>query len=214
MDQALIGVVRKGFWRIVWLAAGLVLATTAGAATEGGKDRPTTALASFAGGCFWCVEEAFDRVEGVLSTTSGFMGGAVEGPSYEQVAAGGTGHREVVQVVYDPARVSYEQLLAHFWRNVDPTQKDGQFCDSGEQYRSEIFVHDDAQRHAALASRAALERDERFRGQIQTPITLASAFYPAAESHQDFHRRNFVQYSYYKAACGRSARLRFLWRDR
>lgn len=172
------------------------------------------AVATFAGGCFWCVEEAFDQIDGVLSTTSGFMGGKVENPSYEQVTSGATGHREVVRIIFDPARVSYEKLLDHFWRNVDPTQKNGQFCDSGEQYRSEIFVHDAVQKQAAEASRAKLRQVSRFAGDIATLITPASAFYPADEVHQDFHEKNFARYHYYKSACGRVARLRFLWRDR
>ena len=182
-------------------------------AVPSAKDAPP-AIATFAGGCFWCVEEAFDKVDGVLSTTSGFMGGTVADPSYEQVTSGATGHREVVRIAFDPERVSYEKLLDHFWRNVDPTQKSGQFCDSGEQYRSEIFVHDAAQKRAAEASRSRLNQDKRFAGDIQTLITPASAFYPAEEYHQNFHEKNFARYQYYKSACGRVARLRFLWRDR
>lgn len=172
------------------------------------------ALATFAGGCFWCVEEAFDKVDGVVSTTSGYMGGTVDLPSYEQVASGTTGHREVVQIQFDPTRVSYEALLSYFWRNIDPTQRDGQFCDSGLQYRSEIFYHDEPQRRAAEASLAELDQDSRFSGEIATLITPASTFYPADSTHQDYYRNNPVRYTYYKAACGRVARLRFLWRGR
>lgn len=178
-----------------------------------GRAAPQSA-ATFAGGCFWCVEEAFDKVDGVISTTSGFMGGTVVDPSYEQVTTGSTGHREVVRVVFDPTRVSYSRLLDVFWRNIDPTQANGQFCDNGLQYRSEIFFHDEGQRQAAEASREALDRDSRFTGDIKTLITAASPFYAAEEYHQNFHQKEFTRYNYYKAACGRVARLRFLWRDR
>lgn len=197
---------------LIALVAAVSIAPPVSWAQSGRADG--AAIATFAGGCFWCVEEAFDQVDGVLSTTSGFMGGKVANPSYEQVTSGATGHREVVRVAYDPERVSYERLLDTFWRNIDPTQKNGQFCDSGEQYRSEIFVHDEAQKRAADASLARLNQDSRFSGAIQTRITLASEFYPADDYHQDFHEKNFARYQYYKSACGRVARLRFLWRDR
>lgn len=172
------------------------------------------AVATFGGGCFWCVEEAFDKVDGVLSTTSGFMGGTLKNPSYDQVAAGATGHREVVRVVYDPARVSYEKLLDVFWRNVDPTQANGQFCDKGLAYRSEIFVHDEAQRRAAEAAKAKLEKSKPFAGEIRTLVTAAGEFYAAEEYHQDYYRKNPVRYRYYKTACGREARLRELWGEK
>jgi peptide-methionine (S)-S-oxide reductase len=192
----------------------LVAGTSLGSPAASPAPAAGQAVATFAGGCFWCVEEAFDKVEGVVSTTSGFMGGTVANPSYEQVTGGTTGHREVVRVVFDPGRVGYAHLLDTFWRNIDPTQADGQFCDHGLQYRSEIFYHDEGQRREAEASRAALNRDSRFKGGIRTLITPASAFHPAEEYHQDFHQKELVRYSYYKAACGRVARLRFLWRDR
>jgi peptide-methionine (S)-S-oxide reductase len=175
---------------------------------------PATAVATFAGGCFWCVEEAFDKVAGVLSTTSGFMGGTVRNPSYEQVVQGNTGHREVVRVVFDPARVSYEKLLDTFWRNIDPTQANGQFCDHGLSYRSEIFFHDEAQRLAAEASKAKLEREKPFSGDIKTVITAAGDFHAAEDYHQDYYLKNPLRYRYYKTACGREARLRFLWKSR
>lgn len=170
-----------------------------------------TAIATFAGGCFWCVEEVYDALPGVVSTTSGYMGGKKKHPTYEEVSAGVTGHTEVVQVVYDPAKVSYEKLLDAFWRNIDPTVKDRQFCDSGSQYRSEIFVHDDAQRKAAEASKAALEKSKPFKDPIVTPITNAAEFWPAEAYHQDYHQRNPVRYKYYKTGCGREARLKQLW---
>lgn len=190
------------------------LGRAAPATVKSAAPAASQSVATFAGGCFWCVEEAFDKVDGVISTTSGFMGGKVANPSYEQVTAGSTGHREVVRVVFDTSRVSYPRLLDVFWRNIDPTQAEGQFCDNGLQYRSEIFYHDAAQRQAAEASRAALDRDRRFSGDIKTVISAAGPFYAAEENHQDFHQKEFARYNYYKAACGRVARLRYLWRDR
>lgn len=171
-----------------------------------------TAVATFGGGCFWCVEEAFDKVAGVISTTSGYMGGHLKNPTYPQVSAGNTGHNEVVQVVYDPSKVSYTQLLDAFWRNIDPTQANGQFCDHGSQYRSEIFVHDEAQRKAAEASKAALQKNKPFAGDIRTLITRASEFYAAEEYHQDYYKKNPVRYNYYKTGCGRQARLQEVWK--
>jgi peptide-methionine (S)-S-oxide reductase len=194
------------------LAFGLVVAASlGGAADASAQSTAKPALATFAGGCFWCVEEAFDPVPGVISTTSGYMGGKKRNPSYEEVSAGVTGHTEVVQVAYDPAKVSYEKLLEVFWRNIDPTVKDRQFCDSGSQYRSEIFVHDDAQRKAAEASKAALEKSKPFKDPIVTPITTAAEFWPAEGYHQDYYQRNPVRYKYYKTGCGREARLKQLW---
>jgi peptide-methionine (S)-S-oxide reductase len=170
-----------------------------------------TAIATFAGGCFWCMEEAYDKVPGVVSTTSGYMGGKRRNPTYEEVSSGGTGHTEVVQVVYDPSKVSYEKLLDAFWHNIDPTVKNRQFCDSGSQYRAEIFVHNDEQRKAAEASKAAIEKTKPFKDPIVTPITAAGEFWPAEEYHQDYHQRNAVRYKYYKTGCGREARLKQLW---
>ena len=191
---------------VLGLVSALVLAAVASAQAPA---KPATA--TFAGGCFWCVEEAFDAVPGVVSTTSGYMGGKKRHPSYEEVSAGVTGHAEVVQVAYDPAKVSYDKLLEVFWRNIDPTVKDRQFCDGGSQYRSEIFVHDEAQRKAAEASKAALEKSKPFKDAIVTPITAASEFWPAEEYHQNYHQRNPVRYKYYKTGCGREARLKQLW---
>jgi peptide-methionine (S)-S-oxide reductase len=170
-----------------------------------------TAVATFAGGCFWCMEEVYDKVPGVVSTTSGYMGGKKRNPTYEEVSSGGTGHTEVVQVVYDPSKVSYEKLLDAFWRNIDPTVKDRQFCDSGSQYRAEIFVQGDEQRKAAEASKAAIEKAKPFKDAIVTPITAAGEFWPAEQYHQDYHQRNAVRYKYYKTGCGREARLKQLW---
>jgi peptide-methionine (S)-S-oxide reductase len=172
---------------------------------------PRVAVATFAGGCFWCMEPPFDRLDGVVSTISGYTGGTVQNPSYEQVSGGRTGHTEAVQVTYDPSRISYERLLEVFWLNIDPTVKDRQFCDIGSQYRAAIFVHGAEQRRLAEASKAALERDRPFKGAIVTEIADAGAFYPAEEYHQDYYRKNPVRYRYYRTGCGRDARLKELW---
>lgn len=169
------------------------------------------ATATFAGGCFWCVEADFDKVPGVISTTSGYIGGRSANPTYEQVSAGGTGHTEAVQVVFDPAKVSYEKLLTYFWRTIDPTVKDRQFCDTGSQYRTGIFVHDAEQKRLAEASKAALEKSKPFSAPIVTEITLAATFYPAEDYHQDYYLKNPVRYNYYRSGCGRDKRLKQLW---
>lgn len=192
------------------MAALLCLPLLAGA--QAAKPAPAQAVATFGGGCFWCVEEAFDKVPGVISTTSGYMGGQLKNPTYPQVSSGTTGHNEVVQVTYDPAKVTYAQLLDAFWRNIDPTQANGQFCDHGSQYRSEIFYHDDAQRKAAEASKAALQKNKPFAGEIRTLITRAAVFYAAEDYHQDYYKKNPVRYNYYKTSCGRQARLQEVWK--
>jgi peptide-methionine (S)-S-oxide reductase len=181
---------------------------------SGGEPGPGTARATFGGGCFWCMEPPFDVLEGVISTTSGYAGGRVKNPSYQEVSAGGTGHAEVVQVEYDPSVVSYQELLEVFWRNVDPTAKDRQFCDRGSQYRSAIFYHDEAQRAAAEQSRAELERTKPFRDPIVTEIVALKAFYPAEDYHQDYYRKNPLKYKYYRYGCGRDKRLDELWGSR
>jgi peptide-methionine (S)-S-oxide reductase len=170
-----------------------------------------TEKATFAAGCFWCTEEAFEKVPGVLSAVSGYTGGTVKGPSYEQVSTGRTGHTEAVEVTYDPAKVSYEKLLEVFWLNHDPTVKDRQFCDSGSQYRPEIFWHTEEQKRLAEASKAKWEKQKPFRQPILTPITKASAFYPAEDYHQDYYKKNALQYKFYVTGCGRYARLDSLW---
>ena len=175
---------------------------------------PGHAVATFAGGCFWCMEEAFDKVPGVAATVSGYMGGRTANPTYEQVTTGNTGHAEVVQVVYDPRKVTYEKLLESFWVNVDPTVKDRQFCDSGSQYRAAIFFHDDAQRRAAEASKARVESTKPFREPVVTGLEMAGTFYPAEEYHQDYYKKNPVRYNLYKNGCGRQARLKQLWGDK
>lgn len=170
-----------------------------------------TEKATFAGGCFWCVEADFDKVPGVLSTTSGYIGGHVANPTYRQVVAQRTGHAEAVEIVYDPARVSYAQLLARFWRSIDPTTVDRQFCDAGSPYRSAIFTHDAAQLAAARASLSALEKSKPFKEAIVTQIVPAGTFYPAEAYHQDYYQKNPQRYAYYRQGCGRDARLEQLW---
>lgn len=172
---------------------------------------PSRAVATFAGGCFWCVEAVFDGVPGVISTTSGYLGGRLKNPTYEQVSAGGTGHAEAVQVTYDPAKITYEKLLDLFWRNVDPLTANAQFCDVGSQYRAAIFYHTAEQRRLAEASKAAIEASRRFNRPIVTEVVAASAFYRAEEYHQNYHQKNPVRYRFYKYNCGRERRLRELW---
>ncbi|HXO40469.1 MAG TPA: peptide-methionine (S)-S-oxide reductase MsrA, partial [Thermoanaerobaculia bacterium] len=169
--------------------------------------------ATFAGGCFWCMQPAFDHVPGVLSTTVGYTGGHLANPTYEEVSSGGTGHRESIEVVYDPARVTYERLLTIFWHNVDPTDGSGQFCDHGEQYRSAIFVHDEAQRRAAEASKQAIAASGRIKDPIVTDILPASQFYPAEDYHQQYYVKSALHYKFYRFSCGRDRRLAQLWGD-
>jgi peptide-methionine (S)-S-oxide reductase len=169
------------------------------------------AEATFAGGCFWCMEKPFDDLEGVLSTTSGYSGGHVANPSYTQVTAGGTGHLEVVQVIYDPEMVTFEELLYVFWRNVDPTDGGGQFCDRGDSYRPAIFVSSEAER--GLAERSA-ERVRRELGRrVQVDVLVFEVFYPAEDYHQDYYIRNPLRYAWYRSGCGRDRRLQEIWGD-
>ncbi len=190
---------------LILAALALPAAVPAQAATE---------KATFAGGCFWCMEPPYDAIPGVISTTSGYIGGRTANPTYEQVSSGSTGHAEAIQVVYDPAKVSYEKLLEVFWVNIDPTVRDRQFCDSGTQYRTGIFYHSEAQRKAAEASKAALEKTKPFKAPIVTPIEMAGTFYPAEDYHQDYYLKNPVRYKFYRNGCGRDARLRELWGDK
>lgn len=174
------------------------------------RAQAATAKATFGGGCFWCMEEVMDKIPGVVSTTSGYTGGSKKNPTYEQVSAGGTGHVEVVEVVYDPAKVAYQQLLDAFWRNIDPTTKDRQFCDGGSQYRAAIFYHDARQRQEAEASRQKVVSSKKFK-HVYVDIQQATAFYPAEDYHQDYYTKNPVRYKYYKASCGREQRLEKVW---
>ena len=171
------------------------------------------ATATFAGGCFWCVESDFDAVPGVVETVSGYTGGTADNPTYKQVTAGGTGHREAVQIRYDPEQVSYERLLHVFWRSVDPTDDDGQFCDRGDSYRTAIFAGSEDQRLLAEASKEALERSEVLDAAVVTPIEMAGAFYPAEGYHQDYYTKNPVRYRFYRFSCGRDSRVQQVWGD-
>jgi peptide-methionine (S)-S-oxide reductase len=201
------------------LAALLIVLAPYGAAAASDGDRaakaPETALASaiFAGGCFWCMEPPFDKLEGVVSTTAGYTGGRVPAPTYAQVTAGGTGHFEAIRVVYDPKRIDYGALLNVFWRNVDPLDAGGQFCDRGDQYRSAIFFETDAQKRLAERSKAELENPNGFGRAIATPILPASSFYEAEDYHQDYYQKNPLRYNYYRFNCGRDRRLDKLWGD-
>ena len=172
--------------------------------------RPT-AKATFAGGCFWCMEPPYDELEGVISTISGYIGGTKKNPTYEQVSAGTTGHTEAVQITYDPQKISYEKLLEVFWRNIDPLTANAQFCDSGSQYRSGIFYHDEAQKKLAEASKKRVQ--SRFKKPIVTEIVRASEFYPAEDYHQDYYKKNPIRYKVYRYGCGRDQRLQELWGD-
>lgn len=167
--------------------------------------------AIFAGGCFWCMEAPFDKVAGVVSTESGYAGGHVVDPTYKQVSAGGTGHAEVVQVTYDPTKVSYEQLLHVFWVNVDPLDRGGQFCDRGDPYRTAIFPLNDAQNLAAEKSIAQLNNSKKLAQPVVTKVESGAVFYPAEDYHQNYYERNPVRYHYYRSRCGRDDRLQELW---
>lgn len=204
------------------IAAVMVAVVSAGVALAQVKqDKPaapsaragSTATATFAGGCFWCTESDFDKVDGVISTTSGYIGGKTANPTYDSVSAGNSGHAEAVQVIYDPSKVTYSKLLEYYWRTIDPTTKDRQFCDSGNPYRTAIFVHDEQQRAMAEASKKALSGNKPFREPIVTEIVNATTFYPAEEYHQNYYTKNPVRYKFYRLNCGRDARLKQLWGD-
>jgi peptide-methionine (S)-S-oxide reductase len=196
--------------------AALAQAGRAGTGASAGPDaarvaQARTAKATFAGGCFWCMEPPFDTVQGVISTTSGYTGGTKKRPTYEEVSAGGTGHAESVEVLYDPAKVSYQHLLDIFWHNVDPLTPDRQFCDVGRQYRTAIFYHDEEQHRLADSTKVALERSGRFKQPIVTEIVPAGPFWRAEEYHQDYYRKNPIRYHFYRTGCGRDSRLREVW---
>jgi peptide-methionine (S)-S-oxide reductase len=193
------------------LAAAAALAIAAAIAQAQSATPAQTAKATFAGGCFWCVEADFDKVPGVLSTTSGYTGGKLANPTYQQVAAKLTGHAEAVEIVFDPAKVSYEKLVEHFWRTIDPTTKDAQFCDHGSPYRTAIFANDATQLKIAQASLEELKKNKPFKEPIVTEILSAGPFYKAEDYHQDYYKKNPVRYQYYRSACGRDARLKQLW---
>lgn len=195
----------------VAVALALALASQRGGAQPAGDIKTeSAATALFAGGCFWCVEADFEKLPGVIGAESGYTGGQKVNPTYEDVSAGTTGHTEAVRVRYDPNKVSYAQLVDYFWRHIDPTVKDGQFCDIGKQYRSGIYWQNDAERKVALTSRDALLASGRFK-EIHTEIVAAGAFYPAEDYHQDYYRKNPVRYTYYRYGCGRDNRVEALW---
>jgi peptide-methionine (S)-S-oxide reductase len=192
----------------------VALALFAGAHAHAQQGTPadgTRAVATFAGGCFWCMEPPFDKLPGVISTTSGYIGGKTVNPTYRQVVEGDTGHAEAVQVVYDPTKITYEKLLEVFWRNVDPFDAGGQFCDRGDSYRSGIFVHDEAQLRLAQASKQAVAA--KLKKPVVTEVVLAPKFYPAEDYHQDYYVKNPVRYKVYRSNCGRDARLKQVWGD-
>jgi peptide-methionine (S)-S-oxide reductase len=199
--------------RRIILAVALLLAAAASAVPPRAAEQAATGYetATFAGGCFWCMEPPFDEMPGVVSTTSGYTGGRQKSPTYEEVSAGGTGHAESVEVVFDPAKVSYQQLLEVFWKNIDPITPDRQFCDVGSQYRSAIFYHSEEQQRQALASKKAIEESGRFKQPIVTQIVAATPFYRAEEYHQDYYKKNPIRFKYYKYGCGRAKRLEQLW---
>jgi len=180
-------------------------------AFNGAQAQTRTEKATFAGGCFWCMEEVMDKVPGVISTTSGYTGGTKQNPAYEEVSYGNTGHAEAVDVVYDPSKVSYQKLLDVFWRNIDPTTKDRQFCDGGNQYRAAIFYHGPEQRRLAEASKLKIVRSKRFK-HVYVDVEQAREFYPAEEYHQDYYKKNPVRYKYYKFSCGREQTLERIWK--
>src|SRR5262245_11775837 len=188
---------------VILLSAGRAYAAT----PTGGP--AATAKATFAGGCFWCMEPPFDKLDGVISTISGYAGGTKKNPTYEEVSAGKTGHAEVVQITYDPKKITYEKLLEVFWHNVDPLTPNRQFCDVGSQYRTAIFYHDETQKRLAEESKKALSK--RFKEPIVTEIVAASEFYPAEDYHQHYYIKNPLRYKYYRYSCGRDQRLEALW---
>jgi peptide-methionine (S)-S-oxide reductase len=168
-------------------------------------------VATFSGGCFWCMEHPFDELEGVVSTTSGYTGGRLPNPTYEQVSSGATGHAESIRVVYDPVKVTYRKLLEVFWHNIDPVARGGQFCDVGNQYRSAIYFNDETEKKEAEASRAELQASGRFQQPIATVIEPASTFYAAEDYHQDYYKKNPLRYKFYRYNCGRDQRLEEIW---
>jgi peptide-methionine (S)-S-oxide reductase len=183
---------------VLWPSTGLVKAST-------------QAKAYFAGGCFWCMEEAFEKVDGVTAVVSGYMGGTVANPTYEQVSDGHTGHAESIEVTYDPTKITYQKLLDAFWRNVDPVTPNAQFCDHGTQYRAVVFYSTDEEKRLSEESKNKIEQSKRLPAPIVTQLVQASTFYPAEDYHQDYYKKNPLRYKYYKYSCGRAKRLETLW---
>lgn len=222
--QSIFRSLRSASRPLAGIAVALLVFANFAPEAHAGQTTPTPAAASvnkpnsaatavFAGGCFWCVESDFDKVPGVISTTSGYTGGTTRNPTYEQVSSGNTGHAESVEVRFDPAKVSYKQLVEHFWRTIDPTTRNREFCDVGTPYRTVIFAQNAEQLKIAEASRAALEKSKPFSAPIVTEVVKGGAFYPAEEYHQDYYEKNPVRYKFYRYRCGRDARLKQLWGD-
>ena len=199
----------KNVYSLGLLGAGLLFALNVFAA----DDVVNEGKATFAGGCFWCIEADFEKVPGVLSAVSGYIGGKNDNPTYREVSAGKTGHIEAVEIIYDTAKVSYAELLDVFWRNVDPTVEDQQFCDRGTPYQSHIFYHGEEQKTLADASKEKVIKTRTFSEKVLTPITAASTFWPAESYHQDYYKKNSYRYRYYRFACERDKRLKELWGD-
>ena len=196
-------------WRL-FVAALLALGGGADAADLAAGKATEVRTAIFAGGCFWCIEADFEKLPGVIAAESGYTAGSTVNPSYEQVNSGSTGHTEAIRVSYDPQKVSYPQLVDYFWRHIDPTVRNRQFCDIGTQYRSGIYWQNESERKAAESSRDALLASGKL-PRVETEIAAATAFYPAEEYHQDYYRKNSVRYAYYRLSCGRDARLKQVW---
>jgi peptide-methionine (S)-S-oxide reductase len=194
-----------------WTLRALLAAATLAFAGPTPSGAGATETATFAGGCFWCMQPPFEKLPGVISTTVGYTGGQTKNPTYEEVSAGDTGHAESVEIVFDPARIGYAQLLEVFWHNIDPVTAEGQFCDHGHQYRSAIFYHSEEQQRLAEESKRQLDESKRFDRPIVTEIVAATAFYPAEEYHQKYHEKNPARYSFYRWNCGRDQRLQALW---
>jgi len=205
----------KNFGLTAFAICLILLVSLAWSETKPGQEQVTSALetAIFAGGCFWCMEPPFDKLDGVVSTISGYTGGHLDNPGYKQVSAGGTGHFEALQVTYDPTKITYATLLNVFWHNVDPLTDDGQFCDKGESYRTAIFFRNDEQQKLAEVSKSELDQSGFFEQPVVTELLLAKTFYPAEDYHQNYYQVNPVRYKYYRFTCGRDARLKELWRS-
>lgn len=197
--------------RLIFSLCGCLAATLVQTIQAAPETTAKYETATFAGGCFWCMEPPYDALEGVISTTAGYTGGKEVDPSYKQVSRGRTGHTEAIQIIYDPEKISYAKLLDTYWHNIDPTDATGQFCDKGSQYRSEIFVHNKTQQQLAVQSKNALQKLKPFKGPVVTQVTMATAFYPAEDYHQNYYQRNPIRYKYYRYGCGRDQRLEALW---
>ena len=202
---------RTTLLRLLAVCAALLIGQQAMAQTPPSSAPAGLAVATFAGGCFWCMEEPFDKIDGVFSVYSGYMGGKTKTPTYEQVSRGGTGHAEVVQITYDPVKVPYQKLLDTFWVNIDPVDKGGQFCDRGDVYRPEIFVHTPEQRMLAEGSKAKLDASKQLQWPIVVPVTDATTFTKAEDYHQKYYKKSAAHYKSYRTGCGRDARLEALW---